>query len=792
MALTGVCMTGHAQAGPVRVTHERGTVSIANQYCAIDLDLDTGRYRGRDLRAGLTVFADAGFSTDPGHRGWQDPAYTHAWSEEPVEDTFGRGTTLHLTHTPAKGFYLARALHVTLYEDQPFVVLGFSVTNPHPHAARVRYGILLDGAHLFEGRPIDRPQCLRGGAGAEPQAVEETLDLNAYNSVMLTGKVRGARRTVVAGGLKYRESLIRTLLASEGPTLTVRCEDPQGKRIEPGASYDFQDTVYLDFVSVDPFESLERYGLAMRAANDAAPNMYDFPTLCGWMVSTSRYGEGRPLNHSAGLVEQAQLARDSGITKYTPVAIRLEPDYYCYGDHGNTQQGWWDDEHWARYGSLVPPYDTMASFCRALAERGVIPLTYFQCSLPSNDFAAAHPAWMLDNDISLLHMEHSHHMPWVTYDYTDPGFQAHVLAVWQRLRADGIKGIKFDYPESAWAKDGGFEDPGYTTTSAYRKLFELCREGLGPDAFIHERNLGEYGTPRLDVCAGVVDLQRVWGDSSHFEPEMASRMGLRWYKNRVVFNYYPDGKSMVDPKTGEPLSVHARRSLLTLVGLLSGRLELGTSFGSLTPDMVHDITRLYPVLGEPKSFRPADMLMGRPHPEVYVYRVNPSWSQVILCNGEPEPREIRAPMSGLQYETGSLGLDPAHSYYVYDFWNDELVGRLAGDAILARPLEAGQALVYSVHKVLDRPQFLSTNRHVMQGLLELSAVTWDADRKVYSGTAEVVGGETLRITIALNGHAQPTVTVNEGVADVVATGEGLVELRIDSETNRAIRWELKF
>jgi hypothetical protein len=29
----------------------------------------------------------------------------------------------------------------------------------------------------------------------------------------------------------------------------------------------------------------------------------------------------------------------------------------------------------------------------------------------------------------------------------------------------------------------------------------------------------------LDVTAGVIDLQRVWDDSSHFEPEMASRNG---------------------------------------------------------------------------------------------------------------------------------------------------------------------------------------------------------------------------------------------------------------------------
>ena len=224
---------------------------------------------------------------------------------------------------------------------------------------------------------------------------------------------------------------------------------------------------------------------------------------------------------------------------YSPLAVRLEPDTYCYNNFGDTQQGWWDDEHWKMYGpgggmkpdpekaSLQKPYDSFRTFCKAVKELGGIPFTYFQSSMPSNDFAKAHPEWMLNNDISELHMGHAHHRPWVRYDYSDPGFREHCLKTWTRLRKDGLQGIKFDYPESAWNPDGGFEDDSFTTTSAYAEMYRLCRKGLGKNAYIHERNLGgithEYA-PRLDVTAGVVDLQRVWGDASHFEPEMASRM----------------------------------------------------------------------------------------------------------------------------------------------------------------------------------------------------------------------------------------------------------------------------
>jgi hypothetical protein len=350
----------------------------------------------------------------------------------------------------------------------------------------------------------------------------------------------------------------------------------------------------------------------------------------------------------------------------------------------------------------------------------------------------------------------------------------------------------FDYPETGWAKNGGFEDKSYTTTSAYRKMFELCREGLGPEAYIHERNLGEGSTPTLDATAGIVDMQRVWWDSSHFEPEMASRMGLRWYKNRVVFSYYPDAKSLYNPKTKKPLPVDERITMLTQVGLLSGRIELATSFGSMTDEMKHDLTRLYPVLQKPKSFRPVDMLLCDKHPSVYVYDIDPSWSQVILCNNANTGQVVSAPLSGVQYETGSLGMKADKKYYVYDFWNNALIGKLGGQDKLSVKLAKYQSLVYSVHEVKDHPQFISTNRHVMQGLMELHDVNWDRANEIYSGRADVIGGETMEIVIALNGHNAPNANSDRGIIDLKIIGNDLAQLKIDCKDNNTVNWSLSF
>ena len=79
------------------------------------------------------------------------------------------------------------------------------------------------------------------------------------------------------------------------------------------------------------------------------------------------------------------------------------------------------------------------------------------------------------------------------------------------------------------------------------------------------------------MTAGVVDTQRTWTDSNKYVPGMVTISGLRWYKNRTVFNYYPDTKAVHN------LSPEIRRSMLTMVYLTSGRIDLSTSFSAGYP-----------------------------------------------------------------------------------------------------------------------------------------------------------------------------------------------------------------
>jgi hypothetical protein len=780
MMLGWASLSAMPAAAEVKQNDQSGQVILSNEIVSLVFNLSNGTYSITDKATGQVMVDQAGMAADS----WANTdGMRFTGKQDEVNDAMGHGHRLvvEMEH-PGDRAIPVYIFSFTVYDGRGGVVMGFGMRNTMHQGARLMKASPMVHGRLLAGKSLAVPQTLNGAAGADIPRVEKGLNRACPNSLLLTCMADGKRVSLVWGGLANKE--FGKWVALRDGKIEMRAEDPVGRLVDPGETYISKDNFYLDVTQPDPFIALETYGLAMREANNARPNTYDFPTLCGWAVGA--LSGLSDINNSAALVSELETGQKAGITKYTKVAIRLEPDTYCY-NNGNTEQGWWDDAHWAKYGHLVAPYETFAKWCAALKERGGIPFTYFQVGLPSDDYALAFPGHMLFNDISRLNVKHPHHQPLVTYDYTDPDFRKHVLATWQRLKNDGMVGIKFDYPETGWRPEGGFENKYATTAFAYREVFRLCREGLGPEAFIHERNLGESGRPMLDVTAGLVDMQRVWGDSNEYVPGMVTTCGLRWYKNRVVFNYYPDSKAVHNraPKV--------RQSLLTMIFLTSGRLELATSFGLFTPEILHDVSRIYPLYREPRSARPLDAFSGGPDPGVYDLELTPDWHQVALFNPDTaKTGTISVALSG-EHVAGAIGLNPSATYYAYEFWSDSLVGKFSGTEKIEKLLGPTHCAMLSIRKVEPNPQVLSTNRHVLQGWVDLANVKWDGSEHTLSGLAKVIGGEPFKIVIAGNGSNATRVKVSGGRAKLIKQrAGGLVEIILERPDNGEVSWKVSF
>ena len=150
---------------------------------------------------------------------------------------------------------------------------------------------------------------LNGSAGMDKTLVTPGLNRRSPNSLMLTGLVDGKRRTAVWGGLGNEAFGKFTILQDGSPTFYAH--DPIGRLVDEEETYIAGDTFYMDVHTRDPFEALERYGWAMRMANNASPNVYDFPVLCGWSVS--HISKLPNVNNSAKLIGELEHANKCGL-----------------------------------------------------------------------------------------------------------------------------------------------------------------------------------------------------------------------------------------------------------------------------------------------------------------------------------------------------------------------------------------------------------------------------------------------------------------------------------------------
>ena len=329
------------------------------------------------------------------------------------------------------------------------------------------------------------------------------------------------------------------------------------------------------------------------------------------------------------------------------------------------------------------------------------------------------------------------------------------------------------------------EDSYSTTAAAYRTIYRYAHEGLGPGAYVDERNM----TSGSDVTVGLVASMRTENDTDEMDSVTVTRCGLRWYKNRVLTNFDTDSKSIVRYEANRDKV----RSILTMGYVVSGRFLLANSFSDFSQATLRDITRTFPYHTANKSARPVDAFVS-PSPMVYDFEVDPSWHQVTFYNpDEKKEKVIGINISGKPVD-GSLGLDKTKSYHVYDFWNDNYCGIIKGTDRIEQLLRPGEARMLSVREQLGHPRVLSTNRHIMQGYLDVISTSWDPAAKTLSGKSRLVGNDPCVITIAADGLIPESSSCGSSntTAGLSALFDGLVRLTLTSTGNLDENWAVVF
>ncbi len=386
------------------------------------------------------------------------------------------------------------------------------------------------------------------------------------------------------------------------------------------------------------------------------------------------------------------------------------------------------------------------------------------------DFEKEHP------EISLAHCE-----TWsgkYYYDITHPqylnGFLPKAI---QQIKDWGYEAIKYDtLPNCIAAHEkfhGNMLNPDMTTHEAFVGMIKKTRELLGEDYYMLACS---GGTSSILWSAGVFDASRIGPDVFTWEKFVYTVGRLRNYYplHNIALINDPDNVVLRDEYSNQNQAI-ARLSIVSLLGL---PLTFGDDLTKLPEERVALLKRALPVL--------------KVHPTDFNKAVCDGKTQII-CQKVALPFEEYLVTGIMNLTEDSLVRDLSFyetlrlsdgKYLVYDYFRDTYLGSVEkGMQLRLSPYETR---VLSFRPLLDRPQIVSTSRHLSQGAAELRDVEWkDA---VLTVKAELVKGDTYKLTL----HVPDGYSLKSSNMGEITTDKNIVTLTYMPEENKVYTFKIFF
>ena len=166
----------------------------------------------------------------------------------------------------------------------------------------------------------------------------------------------------------------------------------------------------------------------------------------------------------------------------------------------------------------------------------------------------------------------------------------------------------------------------------------------------------------------------------------------------------------------------------TVVALPGQQTFAGDKLAELAPDRVRLIQQALPVC----PTRPGKLypLFGHlPVWDLHVSRPFGDWHVVALFNWDDDEREVAV-------EWPEIGERADRAFAAWEFWTGAYLGESVGR--IAAVVPPRSVRLFSLQPQTGRPQFLTSDRHVTQGAVELEDQKWDGSRLAVK--IAVVGG----------------------------------------------------
>ena len=688
---------------------------LRNQFFEVLFDPATGKLDA--WRKGGTVLlarAVARAVTVSGVRSTAEPEFRRAVAVTKIGDALGNGEQLVARCIDGKR-QLDFEIRVTLYGARPILVVETIVRNPSATeqltvrsveplraTAEESGGLVWPGVTklLTNGLLYSNPGRVLNFPADEPIK-------SWWNVALFAGE---NREGLVVGYLENKSSLGQISIAPPKPpssidpgALSIVAESAYQREfvLKPGASVSSDRLAFV--VAPNPFAALENYAQAISDLHQPRLN----PPVNGWCSWFSFYGQ---------ITEDEVVRQSEFVAKHLlPFGcdtIQLDDGFYrAFGD--------WEGNERFPHGMKW-----LAQKIRSLGLKPGIWLAPYVIA-ETTDVFRQHPDWLVHNPDGTLNQLGSPQARPKLYalDISHPGAAEWLRQLFHTAAHDwGYDMFKIDFVEWSLLAAERYHDPSATKAGLYRRGFEIMRAAIGP-----QRHLLDCGPGNTTV--GLLDSMRIeldqpplnWKQYFLTSASSAPAAAKRYYFHKRTWINDADHIGLAY------CTIPQAQAVATIIALSGGNTIAGDRLTDLDPIRLEILKKAFPSSGE--AARPID-LFERDRPEIFALplkRKFGEWLVLGLFNGdEKAPTEKKIDLA-------RLGLDPAKTYIAFDFWNQRFYGELH-ESFTAR-VEPASVLLLSIHERRGVAQFLSTDRHIAQGALELETVEWDAAASTIRGVS---------------------------------------------------------
>lgn len=707
--------------GPAVVTAAAAppTPQIANDFLAAAFDTTTGlltcwRTDGRPLLSRCAAHA----TLNAGIRSTDEPAYRRSLDTKRIRDVLGDGRQLVMNCRDGER-QLDFEVRVSLYEGRPAVLIEVECRNVssrplileslEPVCATAATG---GGLHWPGVTKVltNGPMYYDAGKVAELAPTPA----GALRSWWNVGFFRGYEQEgLVAGYLENQTALGQLVVTrADADHLGLRAESVLAKGFELHPGRGIASGRFMLTLAPDPYTALEAYAEAMGRVLHARVHSV-INGWCDWFVTYES-------------ITEAEVLRNARFAARTLKPLGFE---YVQVDEGF--QRWHGD--WEGNAKFPHGMKWLADRIRALGLKPGLWLAPYVISEPTEVFKK-HPDWLLRHPDGRLKRVG----PWPTedsdwakkehpkrygLDITHPGAAAWLGKLFETVaRRWGYEMIKIDFVDWSLLSAPRYFDPTVSRAQAYRKGVEIMRKAMGPNGHLLDCgpgpvSVGMLDSMRIELDQPPVTWKQYFRESASSAPAAAKRYYFHkrtWINDadHVCLNLLPPAQA---------------QAAATLIALSGGNTMSGDRLPDLDPVRLEILKRILPSYGE--AARPVDLFDTDRHASFALRIRKPfgEWTVAGFFNvSESEPVERTVPLA-------RLWLDPAQKYLAYNFWQERFHGEVAGELRLVIP--PASVTLLALHEKRNVPQFISTDRHVLQGALELEDARWDAATQTMAGVS---------------------------------------------------------